>query len=122
MPDVYLDEVTGDIWISDLGKTRLTQTLQEEVRQRLDAKYQMFLGEWFLDARQGVPWFRDIFVKSPDMPVVRSVLTRVASEDPGVDSVLRADFELDGRTLLVTLEVQLTDGSTVTLYDKEFIL
>jgi hypothetical protein len=122
MPDLYIDEDTGDIYISATGQARLTQTLQEEVRQRLDTKYRFFLGEWFLDARQGIPYFRDVFVKAPDLAVIRSLLTRVAAEDPGVDAVTSFDMSIDGRTLSVQLECVLTDGTVLPLNLSEFIL
>jgi hypothetical protein len=122
MPDLYLDPTTGDIWFSPTGQTRLTADLGEEVRQRLDTKYRFFLGEWFLDARLGVPYFRDVLVKNPDMRVVRSLMERVAITDPGVDAVTQLDVTLDTQTrvLTVAFECVLIDGSVLNLEVRDF--
>lgn len=122
MTDVYIDEQTGDIWTGPTGESRLTVSLQEEVRQRLYRKYQFFLGEWFLDTREGIPYFRDVFVKNPDLAVVQSLMVKVASDDPGVDTVSSFDQSLDGRTLTISLECVLTDGTVLTLNEVGFFL
>jgi hypothetical protein len=102
----------------------LTADLGEEVRQRLDTKYRFFLGEWFLDARLGVPYFRDVLVKNPDMRVVRSLMERVAIADPGVDAVTQLDVTLDTQTrvLTVAFECVLIDGSVLNLEVRDFIV
>ena len=109
--------VNGDIWVGSDGTQRWTASLAEEVSQRLQAKYGLFLGEWFLDRRAGVPYYRDVLVRAPNMAVVRSQLLKVASDDPGVESVTSFDMVLDSSTrqLSVTLAVQLTDGEVLEL-------
>jgi len=54
-------------------------------RQKLSTRFKFFLGEWFLDQRDGIPYFRSVFVQNPDMRVVRSVFRQVALSIKGND-------------------------------------
>lgn len=82
------------------------------VRQTLIARFRMFLGEFFLDTREGVPYYRDILVKNPDREVVRSVFRQVLEGTPGVLEILSFEIIYDEqeRTIRFSFEVQSTDG------------
>ena len=114
--NLALDD-TGDIAIASDGTQRWTASLAEEVAQRLESKYGLWLGEWFLDIREGVPYYRDILVRNPNMTVVRSVLRKVATDDPGVDDVPVFEVALDSRTrqLSVSFSATLISGEVITL-------
>lgn len=108
----------GDIAVATNGTQRWTSSVAEEAAQRLQNKYQLFLGEWFLDLREGVPYYRDILgVKPLNMQAVRAVLRKVATDDPAVDSITEFTAELDGvtRRLTVGLVVQLITGEVLAL-------
>jgi hypothetical protein len=109
----------GDIYVSPTGTQSWTSPtdLLTEATQRLRAKYQLFLGEWFLDEREGVPYYRDILVKNPNMGVVRTVLRKVTADDPAVEAVTLFEATLDSATrhLTVALTAQLIDGTTLDL-------
>lgn len=81
------------------------------VRQTILARFRFFLGEWFLDTREGVPFDRDILVKNPDRDVVRSVFRQVLATTPGVTDILSFDLIFDqvARTIRFNFEVQATD-------------
>lgn len=95
------------------------------VRQNILARLRFFLGEWFLDIREGVPYFRDILVKSPDRSVVRSIFMQVVAGTPGVISVDRFElvFDAQARTIRFAFTVTSTDGVvTVDPDDDEFVV
>lgn len=91
--DLYLDE-GGNLELAVEG---------EGILQHLRCRFQFFLGEWFLDRREGIPFFREIFTKNPSLIVVRSIYDQIIAGTPGIDAVTRLDLDLDARTR--TLEV-----------------
>jgi hypothetical protein len=97
----------------------------QQIRQRLASRLQFFLGEWFLDLRQGIPYFRDVLVKNPNLDVIRSLMRRVILDTPGTLSLVKLEIELDSsaRTLSVAFEAVVEGGSiVVNAGDRDFIV
>ena len=96
------------------------------VRQKLCSRFRFFLGEWFLDRRLGLPFYRDVFVKNPNIPLIRSLFRRVAIETPGVLSLRRFDVTFDFETRELSLHFEaICDGDErliVLPTDRDFIL
>jgi hypothetical protein len=116
IPEGDLDIVNGDF-------SRVSGS--EHVRNSIFARFRMFLGEWFLDQREGVPYYRDILVKNPDRDVVHSVFRQVLAGTPGVLEILSFSIVFDERqrTIRVAFEVQSTDGViTVSPDDDAFVV
>lgn len=114
----------GDIALGDDGDFAFVDG-SRHVLQTILARFRFFLGEWFLDTREGVPYYRDILIKNPDRSVVRSVFMQVLETTPGVLSVLSFDIVYDERerTIRFSFEVQSTDGVvTVTPGDDAFVV
>lgn len=101
-----LDLTTNDIQLVD-GV--------EAVRQELQIRYRFFVGEWFLDPTEGVPYIRDVLQKNPNEAQVRALLTEVARSTPGVESVDAISLDLDTatRTLTVSLDLQANVSGTL---------
>lgn len=94
-----------------------TQDLQTYVAQALRGNLSFFLGESFLDQRQGMPYFQRILATKYDASLVNQVFRKGALTTPGVASVpsIVSAFDRRTRTLsLPTFRVTLTDGSTLT--------
>lgn len=114
----------GDLELSSTGDI-VWSTGPDYIRQRLAARFQFFLGEYFLDTRQGIPYFRDVFVKFPNLELIRSIFRKVILTTPGV---LQLDkFELDyndsARQLTFTFSARV-EGGTVTVNpgDQDFLV
>jgi hypothetical protein len=106
------------------GATVLVEGIQQ-IRQRLAARFQFFAGEWFLDLRQGIPMYRDVLIKKPRGPVVRSLLRRVVLTTPGVLSCPRFDLTFDSKTRrAAALFEAICDGGTIIVKpgDNDFLL
>jgi hypothetical protein len=81
------------------------------------------LGEWFLDKRLGVPYFKHILIKNPDLGLVRSLYRRILQGVPTVASIERLVLTLDKgkRELTVDWKVTLFSGITVEAITPLFI-
>lgn len=120
MTTIKLD-TNGDLAIEN-GSFVLLSDLVAETSQRLQIKFRFFLGEWSLDPRVGFPLFEKILVKAPDLGEIRRLIRETLLGDPAVDSIATLDLDFDraSRTLSVSFECELNDGSSLTFDD--FIL
>jgi hypothetical protein len=114
-PDLYCDPETGDLDITELGQGRLTGTLLEEVGQRLRTKLQHFLGEWFLDQNLGLPYYRDVLVRNPNLSVIKALFQDVISSDRGVEQLTLLDLALDSETRVLSVSFEAVLNSSELL-------
>ena len=94
-------------------------------RQQIAIRFKFFLGEWFLDQREGIPYYRDVFVWNPNLDVIRSLFRRVLVRTPGVVAVPKFEIQYDSgtRTLRFNFEALCTEGRiVVTPENRAFIL
>lgn len=104
----------GDL---DMSKgLQFTTTLPEYVAQRIDENLSFFLGEWFLDLRQGLPYLQQLIGAKPDLPLLDTIFRRGLGATPGVGTVksMRTEFDGSTRTAGVRFEIKCKDGSTIT--------
>jgi len=64
----------------------------DAIAQHLRIRLRFFLGEWFLDTRIGVPYYRDILVKVANENIIRETLRQVVGKTPGVLSIEEFTF------------------------------
>lgn len=97
-------DTDGDL---DVTGNELTLTEEAEaIRQHLQVKFQLFLGEWFLDEDVGVPWFQEILIKQPSFIVVQEILKNVILDTPGVIAITRFQFDFDSSTREASLSFE----------------
>ena len=75
----------------------------ERVAQQILISLRFWLGEWFLNETEGVPYLEYILVKNPNINHGRQILTETIEAVPGVVSVdsMTIDFDQKGRQLAV---------------------
>lgn len=76
----------------------------EAIAQKVKIRLWFFLGEWYLDQREGIPYWTRVLVKNPDIPGLESMFRRVIAETPGVAVVERLTLTLDRATRAATLD------------------
>ena len=108
--DIALNAKTHDI-IVDGGNLRLIDN-KERIAQQLRITLWEWLGEWFLDARDGVPYREHILVKNPNMKHIRQVLSDNIMKVDGVNRIdeLNLNYDPKSRTLIVTFAVDTDEG------------
>ena len=101
-------------------------------RQALSCRFKFFLGEWFLDLREGIPYYRHVFVANPDLDVIRSIFRQVAlsmtraSGAPVVRELPRFDviYTPSTRSLEFDFQAVLDTGDVVNVMpgDAPFVI
>lgn len=123
MTDIRLDPTnTGDIDLSTNQLELVTGT--DAIAQHLLIRLRFFVGEYFLDTRQGIPYFEQILIKNPSLIVVRAIFREAILETPGV--VALTQFSLFPNS--ATRNLRLVFSCTVTTqdepldFDEEFLI
>ena len=119
-----LDPITWDLQLVD-GRLRRTADNVELLVQKARIRLQFILGEWFLDLRQGLPWFSEILIKDPSLTRIRVIFRETLITMPGVVAVPVLDLTLDSpvRGLTVDWRMELDNGQVISSTDYEpFIL
>jgi len=99
---LLIDPTTGDLDISQ-HRLRLTSDRSTYVAQRIEQRLKLFLAEWYLNVRKGVPYFRDILIKNPDLGLVQSILSTVILTTNGVAQVTKYEQTIDTSTRALTV-------------------
>lgn len=88
------------------------EDFQKAVAQHLLIRLRFFLGEWFLDTEEGIPYFQQILEKGVDLEAVNSIYRRVILSTPGIESINFLTLDLDGATRVLTpsFECRLNNG------------
>lgn len=113
MTTLGLDQY-GDL---DLQGGRLTKlTGAYECAQKIYTRLSLFLGEWFLDQREGIPIFTLVLVKNPDIDAIRRMYEKIIRETPGVRQLLSLTTNYDpaGRTIGLSFVAQYDNGAIIT--------
>lgn len=120
MSDIALDMNPASPSFSDLvlvnGDLQLVQS-DAAIRQNLFQRLRLFLGEWFLDTTQGVPYYQVILLKNPNLDVVQATLLSVITKTEGIVELLDFAFDYDNaqRSLSVTFSARSTNGTVISV-------
>lgn len=109
-----LDTTNGELTIVDGG---------ERMAQQTKIRLRMFLSEWFLDERQGMPWFQLILAVKPfPEEYATSKIRQAILSVPGVISVRNLVLTPDSasRQLTVSFEA-IGDADEIPIF-TEFVL
>jgi len=96
--------------------------LEHYLRQR----FRFFLNEWFINLREGIPYYRDILIKAPAPATVRSIFRQVILTSQDIDSLRELNIDIDRtkRQLQVDFLAVRTDGGLfdTSKLDQPFII
>ena len=109
----------GDLATS--GRQFLTGA--EETALAATQRLRMFLGENFLNAEDGTPWFQSILGKTPQ-DIAEVTLRQRLATTPGVARIGEFEFRTDGprRRVIVDATIYRSDGSSAAVsLDEEII-
>jgi hypothetical protein len=114
MTDLYLDPITHDLMLTGEG-IRATSSVLEDAAQRIKVRILIFLGEWLLDSREGVPYYQQILTKTSKV-AVDAIFRAKIKEEPLVFQVVSfsSNLSTSDRKYTLSFEVLLTSGETLT--------
>ena len=108
--DLLLDAETHDIVFDNSGATATTEQKQS-VAQLLKIKLLTFLGEWFLNTDNGVPYYQQIFGKVRSKAAVDAIFREKILEEPEVLELVEFESSINAeRTYSLTFRVRTTLG------------
>jgi hypothetical protein len=104
----------GDLDIST-GNLRVVTDVATITAAKLSNLFGLFKGEWFLDGRQGVPYFQYVMVSNPNLSLIANLFRQVALAAPGVATVMSVDLDFTPklRTLVAKIQAKTNDGATL---------
>ena len=95
----------------------------EAIAQQLRIRFHFFRGEWFLDARQGIPYLENVLVKNPSRKLLNAIFAQVIETTPGIEKVLTFEYNLESnRELTFTFTARLESGGIIGTTFQPFIL
>jgi len=115
MLDIYLKN--GDICPSETGDITLTESAIQAAKVRL----QWFLNEWRLGPMLGLPYFEEVFVKSPNIQKIKKIITDKLLEIDNVDSVVSMDIAVDSKSRHGTINFVISANGEVIEEEVELL-
>ncbi len=112
-PVDFLQDSSGDL---DFSKgLQPTPDLPTYVRQKLSENFNFWQGEWFLDTRKGIPFFKHVIGQHFDRFLLQTLFRRAAVRTHGVGSVEALTLAYDNRLreLAVLARVRTVEGEDV---------
>jgi hypothetical protein len=108
MKDLLLTE-SGDLSINDSADVTVTDSVIQAIQIRL----RWFLGEWKINTDYGIPYYDDIFVKNPSLPIIEDLIRSEILKVDEVDSVEDITITIDSqkRSAKITFTV-VVDGDS----------
>lgn len=105
-----LSPTYGDL-IYDNSSVTVTSSQAESVAQKLTIKLRTFLGEWFLNTANGVPYYQQIFGKVRSKAAIDSIFMEKIAEEPDVVELVEFTSEISNdRTYTISFRVRTTLG------------
>jgi len=118
MSGILINTTTGDADIT-AGRLSLTTELKA-VEQRVSQRLKLFLGEWFLDRRRGVPWIQQVFLKNPNPVIIDAVITREILAEPQVIKLQEFSLDIDTTTRILTVTFKANTKSGELNFQEAF--
>lgn len=112
MIDIALTK-EGDLDLSNLDLNLVDSSLQ--IGQNMAIRLRFMLAEWFLDITQGIPYYEEILVKSPNQNRVETILKDEIINTDGVLELISfsAQYNQSQRKYTAEFTARLISGETL---------
>jgi hypothetical protein len=93
----FAQTTDGDLAL-DKGQLVLVTDVATEAAIVLRNRFKFVKGEYFLDTRVGMPYFGTVFVKNPNILLVRRVFRDAIMSVQGIKRIIDLNVTLDSKT------------------------
>lgn len=107
----------GDLLITGKGDVGVNTDDDNDAKKRsavegIKSRISLLKGNYFLNLREGIPYFGVILKKNPNIPLIKSIMLQTIQSYPTVISVPRldTDFDRQARSLSLTFTAQIDPG------------
>lgn len=96
----------------------------DAIAQQLKIKARFYLGTWFLNENEGMPYFEFLLVKGPDKQIIRDIFREMCTKTPGVKEFRKFDMtNTASRAWKISIEVLTDTGLVLALdFDRAFVI
>lgn len=102
MIDIALDPITNDLVFEEFDFDLLDDTRQ--IMQNLAIRLRFFLGEWFLDITQGLPYYQVFFTKAPNLIQIESILKNEILTTRGILELISFSAEFNSKKRIFSVK------------------
>ena len=121
MSDLALAPNSFDLDLTG-NQLNLVTEVDKALAQRLQIKLSLQRGTWFVNLEAFVPWRELIFVRSPNLSLIRSLMVDLITNTPTVERVVEftIDFDNPSGKLTMGFRTLTTAGEEVTVEGEAF--
>jgi len=94
----------GDLKLVNGDFVWLTADDPEATAQAIARRLGTYKGEWFLDQKEGFPWFQSVLGNGRSPARIKALMRRAISSTPGVRSCTLVSYELDRQLRELSVE------------------
>jgi len=111
-------DINDDLAIENNSFVLTENNSDEEIRQRMIQSLKFFLGEWFLDRIEGVPYFQTVFVKGTSPDIIEAIFKEKIIDVNGV-SILNnfepIEYTASTREMKLVFDVTTINGNNLII-------
>lgn len=106
--------ISGDAALNEAEDDLAVVVGVDSIVQQIRAGLQVFANRWHYDRRAGIDYLENVFVKNPDLRVIRTIFWSFFMSIEGVAEVLDIELIVDSatRTLIVRYKLLTELGET----------
>jgi hypothetical protein len=124
--DLALDD-SGDLALREENGVKVAYLVggADAIVQRLRIRFGFWLGTWFLDLNQGIPYIEQILIKNPDLRLIENIFKKVILGTNGIRRIndFATSWDRPGRKLYVErFDAGLVDGTVLRLTETPFVV
>lgn len=116
MIDIALDKKTHDLIFENFDFVLYDDVNQ--IMQNLNIRLRFFLGEWFLNVLQGIPYYEAFFIKNPNLIFVDSYLKNEILTTRGILELTQFETSFDSRNRIYKVKFSVIAISGEQLFNE----